>query len=76
MGKGEIGMREAEQPKRLKGFELYCEKCDWKLSVPVAEVSSWHNRLCPKCGKDVIVKDSDMVVLADIVSERVGRKDS
>ena len=57
-----------EEKKRLKDFKLYCEKCDWSTDVPIKDVPQWHNKLCPKCGKDVIVKDADMKEFADLVA--------
>lgn len=37
---------------------VFCDKCDWKEDTK--DVSSWHNKECPKCNNCIIIDDNDM----------------
>jgi len=38
--------------------------CGWTKNVTITEILQWHNKLCPKCNKGIIVSDEDMEVFS------------
>ena len=41
-----------------------CDLCNWKEESE--DIASWYKKLCPKCGKGIIIDDVDMELLKGI----------
>lgn len=42
--------------------------CNWQIECTREEISSWHKKPCPKCGKGEIVSDMDLVIFRLAIS--------
>ena len=47
----------------MKNLRIKCDMCDWSYSPEkstISEVKRWHNILCPKCLKSILITDKDI----------------
>ena len=64
-------MKLKQEKKDLRCIELFCEKCGWTKEVPPEDVIDWDKKMCPACGKSVIIDDKELKALGDILKNNI-----
>jgi predicted RNA-binding Zn-ribbon protein involved in translation (DUF1610 family) len=51
----------------LSEAHVKCDECDWVQNIEPEKILCWHNKLCPQCGKGVIVNDQEAALFRKLL---------